>query len=477
MAQKSWPWSTVAGLGDGAAQLSEASSREFLAVYFGVHDPAVEGVSKGVGGELAVTGVASPLNVASGSGIAYGLYINDAATTTPAIGTPAVGTTGGRVVLQTNWGGTGGAGLEARTRIAVKKSADGNAAIPALTQAFGTTWEVGLATFTITTGGVITVTDGRTFRKSTMQVGDAELRQSAGVSVIGRSANSTGLVADIAAGADDRVLARTGGALSWVQITLGMIAANLITFAKLSQIAGLSVLGRSANTLGDMAAITGTDGQALRVSGTTLGFGTLVAAAYAALSVGTAALADLGVTTGKIALNAITNALIRDSGALSVIGRSANSSGDPADIAAVAASGAVLRESGSTIGFGTVATAGLANDAVDDTKAGNRVPQFYRRQGGAGTAWNVSGTTTTIPTSVRMQAGTKLSDGTGVLAVVFPTAFSDIPLVFTTGYDTGVNPVEATVYLVSATGFTCATYEGGVVAASKQINWLAIGPE
>lgn len=72
-----------------------------------------------------------------------------------------------------------------------------------------------------------------------------------------------------------------------------------------------------------------------------------------------------------IAANAVSNTKLRDSAALSVIGRSANSSGDPADIAAVAAGGAVLRESGSTIGFGTVATAGIADDAVTYAKIQN----------------------------------------------------------------------------------------------------------
>ena len=49
--------------------------------------------------------------------------------------------------------------------------------------------------------------------------------------------------------------------------------------------------------------------------------------------------------------------------ALSVIGRSANSTGDAADIAA-ANDGEVLRRSGSSIGFGTIATAGIADGAV-----------------------------------------------------------------------------------------------------------------
>jgi hypothetical protein len=72
-----------------------------------------------------------------------------------------------------------------------------------------------------------------------------------------------------------------------------------------------------------------------------------------------------GATT--IANNAVTNAKLRDSAALSVIGRSANSSGDPADIAA-ANDGEVLRRNGTSIGFGTVATAGIANGAVTNAK-------------------------------------------------------------------------------------------------------------
>lgn len=82
-----------------------------------------------------------------------------------------------------------------------------------------------------------------------------------------------------------------------------------------------------------------------------------------------------GTTSGTgaltIANDAVSNAKLRNSGALSVIGRSANSSGDPADISASAASDAVLRESGSTLGFGTIATAGIAADAVTFAKIQN----------------------------------------------------------------------------------------------------------
>jgi hypothetical protein len=65
--------------------------------------------------------------------------------------------------------------------------------------------------------------------------------------------------------------------------------------------------------------------------------------------------------------NAISDAKLRDSTALSVIGRSANTGGDPADIVA-ANDGEVLRRSGTSIGFGTLSTDGLANDAVTYAK-------------------------------------------------------------------------------------------------------------
>jgi len=87
----------------------------------------------------------------------------------------------------------------------------------------------------------------------------------------------------------------------------------------------------------------------------------------------TAHLSDNEVTTAKIAdatdaSTGVTNSKLRQSGALSVIGRSANSLGAPADISATAGSGAVLRESGSAIGFGTISADGIAADAVTTAK-------------------------------------------------------------------------------------------------------------
>ncbi len=75
--------------------------------------------------------------------------------------------------------------------------------------------------------------------------------------------------------------------------------------------------------------------------------------------------------TWTVANDSISNAKLRNSSGLSVIGRSANTTGDPADISTTGSSDAVLRESGGTLGFGTIATAGIANDAVTYAKIQN----------------------------------------------------------------------------------------------------------
>lgn len=57
--------------------------------------------------------------------------------------------------------------------------------------------------------------------------------------------------------------------------------------------------------------------------------------------------------------------------AISVLGRSANSSGVMASITCTGGTDAVIRESGSTLGCGTVATAGIAGDAITNAKLAN----------------------------------------------------------------------------------------------------------
>lgn len=209
--------------------------------------------------------------------------------------------------------------------------------------------------FAITGGDVTAPADSNVHTIGTNVVTDAKLRQSAGLSVIGRSASTTGNVADITAAADFNVLRRSGTSIGFGAIDISQAGAVTgdLAFANLAQGTARSVLGVAGNATADFASIQGTTDQVLRVdtAGTGLGFGT--------------------VATGGITNNAVTDAKLRQGGALTVIGRSANTTGNVADIAATAASGAVLRESGSAIGFGTIATAGIGNSQVTYAKIQN----------------------------------------------------------------------------------------------------------
>lgn len=82
--------------------------------------------------------------------------------------------------------------------------------------------------------------------------------------------------------------------------------------------------------------------------------GRLTAAGVNTISIAASQVGSGSFGTSFITDDAITNAKLRNSAALSVIGRSTNSTGDPADIAA-ASDHQVFRRSGSGLGFGAVA--------------------------------------------------------------------------------------------------------------------------
>lgn len=122
------------------------------------------------------------------------------------------------------------------------------------------------------------------------------------------------------------------------------------------------VVGPASSTDGYIALFDGVTGKLLKVH-------TAAPGALAALNT---------VGAAQIDANAVTDAKLRQSAGLSVVGRSANSTGDVADITAGADS-QVLRRSGTAIGFGTVANAGLDNMAEATVKgraasAGTGVP-------------------------------------------------------------------------------------------------------
>ena len=89
----------------------------------------------------------------------------------------------------------------------------------------------------------------------------------------------------------------------------------------------------------------------------------------------TAYIADSAVTTAKINDLAVVDAKLRDSAALSVIGRSANSTGVPADIVA-GADGRFLRRSSSVLGFGAIVSDDLPAGTVLNAKFYESATEF-----------------------------------------------------------------------------------------------------
>jgi hypothetical protein len=71
----------------------------------------------------------------------------------------------------------------------------------------------------------------------------AKIQDLTGVSVLGRAANSTGVSANIAAGANDRLLTRVADALAFTQLTVGMVPDATLTPAKLTTAAKTKTIG------------------------------------------------------------------------------------------------------------------------------------------------------------------------------------------------------------------------------------------
>ena len=154
MAEKAYPWNTASG---GA----QAPSGGYTADDFRRANRAMfgDGVFRRINGvfngNLAVSAAGQVLTIQPGGACVAGLlYSSDAATT---LNVASVGsTTGGRVVVAATFG-------TQLCQILLRMSATGTSTPPALTQTDGTLYEISLATFTITSGGVITLTDTRQF--------------------------------------------------------------------------------------------------------------------------------------------------------------------------------------------------------------------------------------------------------------------------------------------------------------------------
>lgn len=159
-AESSLFWSTGT-TGDGTSTYTEAQLTAFYGDAFTpnttITTPSTSGVLPHAGGELAVSGASSPVSVASGAAITEGYAYRNTAAVTVAIPTPASATRIDRIVLRVSHSTTRTVRI---TRIA---GTEGSGSAPAVTSNAGVTWDIKLAQVSITTGGVITVTDERPF--------------------------------------------------------------------------------------------------------------------------------------------------------------------------------------------------------------------------------------------------------------------------------------------------------------------------
>ncbi len=101
----------------------------------------------------------------------------------------------------------------------------------------------------------------------------------------------------------------------------------------------------------------------------------------------------------KLADNTVTDAKLRQSAALSVVGRSAGTTGNVADIATSSGSSLVLRENAGALGFGTIATAGIADGAITAAKLATDAG-VKKYVGTCTTAVNTASPTTIINISI-----------------------------------------------------------------------------
>lgn len=111
------------------------------------------GVFPDVLNELSVSGTASPITVNTGQAIVYGIPYFNTSSLGVTIATPASQTRVDYIVLRASWA--------AQTVRVTRIAGTEGAGAPSLTQTAGTTWDIPLATASITTGGIITITDMR----------------------------------------------------------------------------------------------------------------------------------------------------------------------------------------------------------------------------------------------------------------------------------------------------------------------------
>lgn len=155
MTERSRFWDGTA-VGDAVSVGQAHLHDQFFRCVCGANDN--HAVINGWRNELEVTGSSSPVSVASGGAVVYGMFFDSDAAVSVSIPTPSSGFSRyDRVVLRRDWSAY-------TVRVArVAGVAAASPAVPALTQGAGAIWESPLATVLVDDAGIITITDTREY--------------------------------------------------------------------------------------------------------------------------------------------------------------------------------------------------------------------------------------------------------------------------------------------------------------------------
>ncbi|MBV6425334.1 MAG: hypothetical protein NAOJABEB_03151 [Steroidobacteraceae bacterium] len=516
MAESSLFWTTN-GTGDGSGSgYTAAQMFDLWRALFTPQTGNLGGVSPDYQSKLAASGTTSPVTIAAGAAIVYGIPYFNTANVTVAIPTPSGATRIDRIVLRASWA----AQTVRITRIA---GTEGGAA-PALTQSAGTTWDIPLAQASITTAGAITLTDQREYlslvgndaitsaKIAAGAVGTTDIADGAITSAkiatdaVGAAAIAAGAVgsSELATGAVTAGKIATGGVSASAQLAAGVVNAPAIldTAVTVAKIADGAVTEAKLGTGAVTEAKLGTGA----VTEAKLGTGAVTSDKIAASAVSASKILDGQVTSAKLVTGAVTSAKIAAGAvdgtkiAAGAVGTSALANGAvTADklasnsvTSAKIAAGAV---DSAKIAAGAVGTSALADGAVTGGKIppnsinidriGTGVPMITGRRGGLDASWSSRGTTPySTNVACAMEVGAfeaVVSYSTlGQLTVYFSDTFGRPPLVVATPVHLGGSYPEITVHIdtVTDTYFTFWYRSLSVDGTTKVgMHWIAIGEE
>ncbi len=476
MTESSYNW-TTSGTGDGPAAGYTAADlfTLFRALFTGGGGANYGGVMPDSGGELAVTGSTSPVAVASGAAVVYGIPYFNSASLNVTVATPASATRIDRIVLRASWSGQ-------TVRITRIAGTEGAGTPPAMTQSAGTTWDIPLATVSITTGGAITVTDAREWLQLVGDLAIVAGKIAASAVTTAKLADDAVTVDKIGAGAvdatalaanavtttkilDDAVTVDKIGsgavdatALAANAVTTAKILDANVTDAKLANMAQATVKGRASGA-GTGVPVGLTAAQLVTIIATADGAGTTLDADLLDGS-HAAAFATASHTHGAsdISDDAVTNAKLANMVQATVKGRAnAAGTGDPTDLTAAQLVAIVGTADGAGSGLdadtldGSQATAfatashthdttDISNDAVTNAKLANMVQATIKgRANAAGTGDPTDLTGAQVVTILNAAGGIAADTLDGSHA----SAFADAPT-------TWVNPLPETGWTVNA---------------------------